>query len=152
MSDTGAEPRSHADAEPYPELEEPIEDCLRYLDDRFGVDTLWVFGSTTKGHRHAESDLDLAALFRRRPTAADLLDATLALSAVAGMPVHLVNMDDAPPILAHQILKHGELRADHDPRRRHENLMKVVALHEDFRIERREAEDALIRRLTDGRP
>lgn len=39
------------------------------LDERFGVDALWLFGSEAQGRARPDSDVDLAGLFRRRPTA-----------------------------------------------------------------------------------
>jgi nucleotidyltransferase-like protein len=38
-----------------------------FLEERFGLDTLWLFGSEALGTSRPNSDVDLAALFHRRP-------------------------------------------------------------------------------------
>jgi len=47
-------------------ISDEIEKIVTFLDLRFGVDTLWLFGSEAAGTARKDSDLDLAALFRRR--------------------------------------------------------------------------------------
>jgi predicted nucleotidyltransferase len=46
-----------------------VDQVAKLLDERLGLDALWVFGSFASGAVTAESDVDLAALFRRRPSA-----------------------------------------------------------------------------------
>ena len=48
------------------------------LDRLAGLDALWLFGSEASGRTTADSDVDLGALFARRPSAAGLLAARIA--------------------------------------------------------------------------
>lgn len=138
---------------------EPINARLRkildLLDRRPGVDTLWVYGSEATGRAGAGSDLDLAALFRDRPSAVELVELRSEAEALVGRPVDLVDLDDASPLLAHQVLKHGRLLVDRDPPRRHRFAAAVPARREDLLILRRPIEKALFERMRgriDGGP
>src|SRR5688500_343298 len=84
-----------------------IDGVVALLQDRFGLDALFVFGSEASGARHRGSDLDLAALLRRRPDALELLDAQTVLEGIAGTDVDLVDLAAASPILARQVLRDG---------------------------------------------
>jgi predicted nucleotidyltransferase len=50
---------------------EEIEPIARLLDERLGLDALWVYGSVATGRATETSDVDLAALFRRTPSASN---------------------------------------------------------------------------------
>ena len=122
------------------------------LDKWFGVDELWLYGSEAEGTARADSDVDLAALFRRRPKDLDIFDARTELEEELRRDVDLVDLDQAPPILAMQVLKHGRLLVDRNPSRRHDSFSRIVSLYEDVKILRRESERALFQRMRFGRP
>lgn len=122
-----------------------------YLDRRFGLDALWLFGSRAQGAARVDSDLDLAALFRCRPSPLELLEAQGELGATLATDVDLIDLDRASPILARQVLQHGRLLLDRDPRRRAAFFARTVSMYEDLKIGRREAEQALIQRMAHGR-
>jgi predicted nucleotidyltransferase len=122
-----------------------------WLDARFGLDALWLFGSEALGTTRPGSDLDLAALFRRRPSALDLLDARAQLAVRLGRDVDLVDLDRASPILAMQVVRHGRLLAEPNPARRVRFVAGVPGRYEDLRIVRRQAEQALLARVRRGR-
>lgn len=122
------------------------------LDQRFGLDVLWLFGSRASGAVREDSDVDLAALFRRSPSALELLEAQVDLGAELGVEVDLIDLDRASPILAMQVLKHGKLLVDRSLRRRTDFIVRTVSMYEDLKIVRREAEQALFRRVAHGRP
>lgn len=121
------------------------------LDRWFGVDELWLYGSQAEGTARADSDVDLAALFRRRPQALEIFDARTELEELLRRDVDLVDFDQAPPILAMQVLKHGRLLVDRNPSRRHDAFSRTVSLYEDLKILRRESEQALFQRFRVGR-
>jgi uncharacterized protein len=121
------------------------------LDRRFGLAALWLFGSRASGAVREDSDLDLAALFRRSPSPLELLEAQADLGAELGVELDLIDLDRASPILAMQVLKHGRLLVDRDLRRRTGFFARTVSMYEDLKIVRREAEQALYRRMADGR-
>lgn len=122
------------------------------LERRFGLDALWLFGSRAIGAARADSDLDLAALFRRRPPPLELLEAQAELGTELGVEVDLIDLDGASPILAMQVLRQGRLLVDRDPRHRTAFIVRTVSMYEDLKIVRREAEQALFRRVAHGRP
>lgn len=132
------------------ESEEQIREARSYLDARFGLDSLWVYGSEATGTANRRSDLDLAALFRGRPAPEDVLEAAAELTGSLGRAVDLVDLDRASPILAMQVLRHGRLLVDRNPRRRHAFLSRTVSLYEDLKIVRRPIEKALYRRFAGG--
>lgn len=121
-----------------------------YLDQRFGLDVLWVFGSEASGKTRADSDIDLGALFQRAPTSAELLDARLHLASQAGRDVDLVDLDRASPILVMQVLKHGRLLIDRDTAHRIRLMASAPLRYEDLKIMRREAERSVIQRVRAG--
>lgn len=121
------------------------------LDRWFGVDELWLYGSQAEGGARADSDVDLAVLFRRRPEALEIFDARTELEELLRRDVDLVDLDQAPPILAMQVLKHGRLLVDRNPSRRHDAFSRIVSLYEDIKILRRESERALFQRMRVGR-
>jgi predicted nucleotidyltransferase len=122
-----------------------------YLDRLFGLDALWLFGSRAAGRARAGSDVDLAGLFRRSPSPLELLEAQAELGGRFGIELDLIDLDRASPILAMQVLRHGRLLVDRDPRRRAAFVTRTVSMYEDLKIDRRGTEQALLRRMAHGR-
>ena len=79
----------------------------RELDGCFGLDALIVFGSVAHDSARADSDLDLAALLRSRPSAIALLEARADIERSVGRGVDLVDLESASPVLAMQIFRDG---------------------------------------------
>ncbi len=125
--------------------------AIEMLDERFGLDVLWLFGSHAAGRAGLESDVDLAALFRRWSSPIELLDTQQDLAELFGCDVDLVDLDRASPILAMQVLRHGTLLLDRNPRRRLDFVAHAPGRYEDVIITRREAERALLERVRSGR-
>ena len=128
-----------------------IDTIKAHLDGRFGLDALWLFGSEAIGSAGPFSDIDLAGLFRGRPSALDLLEARDALGALLGRDIDLVDLERASPIVAMQVLRHGRLLVDANPTRRHQAVSGTASRYEDLRIVRREAERAMLARIRNGR-
>ncbi len=121
------------------------------LEERFGLEALFVFGSEAAGTRHRGSDLDLAALFRRRPEALTLLDAKTALEEIAGTDVDLVDLGTASPILARQVLRYGRCVFGPDAPELTRFEATLPGRYEDLERLRAEAERALVARVVHGR-
>ncbi|HEY6475838.1 MAG TPA: nucleotidyltransferase domain-containing protein [Polyangia bacterium] len=132
------------------ELNDAVEAIVSDLERRWGVDAAWLFGSQVRGPR-ADSDIDLAVLFRDRPDGAKLLDARADLEQLAGRPVDVVDLDVASPIIAHQAIKTGRLVADHAPHRRIAFLTRLPDRYEDLTFVRRAIEQTILRRIAHGR-
>jgi hypothetical protein len=93
----------------------------------------------------------LAALFCRSPAPLEIFDARMDLAEILQRDVDLVDLDQASPILGMQVLRHGNLLADRNPRRRHAFFSRTISMYEDVKIVRREAERALYTRVGSGR-
>ena len=128
-------------------VDNAIASLLDFLDRRFGVECLWVFGSEASGRARPESDLDVAVLFARSPSAVDLAEARAEGAALIDRPLDLVDLDNASPILAYQVLKHGRLVVDRNPSRRYRFTAGVPARREDVLLMRRPIEEHLARRI-----
>jgi predicted nucleotidyltransferase len=127
--------------------QDQIDRIIDFLDRTFGLDTLWLYGSEARGAAKPDSDVDLAALFRRRTEPLEVFDARADLEEILHRDVDLVDLDQTSPILGMQVLKHGRLLVDRNPGRRHDALGRTLGLFEDVKILRREAEKELFRRL-----
>jgi uncharacterized protein len=127
-----------------------IKQVVQALEGRWGLDALWVFGSQASGNARPDSDLDIAALFRVRPSPSELLDFRGELERVAGMPVDIVDIESASPILAMQVLRSGKLLVDARPARRVDFVAHAPGRYEDLKRIRRPIELALVRRVTHG--
>jgi len=129
-----------------------LQQAADLLDQRFGLDTLWLFGSEAEGKERQGSDVDLAALFRRQPKGLELLDARTELEEILHRDVDLVDLDHASPILGMQVLRRGRLLMDRNPRRRSSFSGRTLSMYEDLKIMRRKGEQVLLERIGVDRP
>lgn len=129
-----------------------LQQAADLLDQRFGLDTLWLFGSEAEGKERQGSDVDLAALFRRQPEGLELMDARTELEEILRRDVDLVDLDHASPILGMQVLQRGRLLLDRNPRRRSSFSGRTLSMYEDLKIVRRKGEQLLMERIGVGRP
>jgi len=133
-------------------VDEIVRPLLDYLDRRFGIDSAWIFGSEAAGRARPESDVDVAILFVRAPSAAELVEARAEGAALLDRPLDLVDLDTTSPILAYQVLRHGRLLVDRNPSRRFRFTAAVPAWREDVLALRRPIEAHLARRLAAEAP
>jgi len=129
-----------------------LEKIVTFLDLRFGLDTLWLFGSEAAGTAREDSDLDLAALFRKHPSALEIFEARGDLGEILLRDVDLIDLDQASPILGMQVLRYGRLLVDRNPKRRYASFSRTISMYDDLKIVRRQAEKALFARMAGGRP
>jgi hypothetical protein len=80
-----------------------------------------------------------------------LIDVRQELARLLGRPVDLIDLRQASPILAMQVLRHGVLVADRHVRSRQRFVAGVAGRYEDLKIIRRAAERGLLERVTRGR-
>ncbi len=88
-----------------------------------GIVAAWLFGSVARGTARPDSDVDVGVLYREAPPRTlkgigrvfgleeDLAEAT-------GLPVQVVNLNQAPVDLIVRVLRDGKLLLDRDPLRR----------------------------------
>ena len=132
------------------QIPSPISAVISRLEDRWGLDALWVFGSRATGTARTDSDWDLAALFQTRPDPVELFGMRGQFEVLAGVPVDVIDLDRASPVLTRQVLKHGELAVENNRRRRIDFVAHVPGRYEDLCIVRRAAEQALVERIRHG--
>ncbi len=97
----------------------PTVDQLRSLLEDAPADVVatYLFGSFARGTASDTSDVDLAVLLRRRPLPTlegRLLDYEAHLERAIGRPVQVVTLNDAPPDLAHRVLRDGLVLLERD--------------------------------------
>jgi len=85
---------------------------LHRVFERYGrIVLVYLFGSLARGQETSLSDVDIAVLLEELPD--DLLGFTLnlidELSVILGDRVDLVFLNEAPPLLRHQVIKHGRV-------------------------------------------
>ncbi|MCP4661418.1 MAG: nucleotidyltransferase domain-containing protein [bacterium] len=131
-------------------MEESIQELIALLDQRFGVDTLWIFGSEARGQARADSDLDVAVLLRARPGTLEWLEAKAEAGLLVGRKVDLVDLERSSPLLAMQVLRHGRLMVDRNPSRRYLFVAAVPGRREDVLRMRRPIEQRLLQRVAHG--
>ncbi|MEZ4677610.1 MAG: nucleotidyltransferase family protein [Caldilineaceae bacterium] len=80
------------------------------MQERYGVTSLGIFGSTVRGEATAESDLDLRVEFDNpQLTLFQFIELRDYLSDLLAMPVDLVEKETVKPVLGEQILREVEL-------------------------------------------
>lgn len=87
------------------------------------ITAAWLFGSVARGNARPDSDVDVGVLYREDPPRTlagigqvfgleeDLVEAT-------GLPVQVVNLNQAPLELIIRVLRDGKLLVDNEPLRR----------------------------------
>jgi hypothetical protein len=107
------------------------------LADERRVAAAILFGSLTTGRARADSDLDLGVLLEPAPRADERYALTRAiLEALVGHlateKVDLVILNDAPPALAFEALKHGRVAWCRDPVALHRFRVRTYRQKGDF--------------------
>ena len=133
-------------------LERRVASVVR---DRSEVVVAWVFGSAVRGRRRRDSDVDVAVLFDAGLVNTDKFrircELAGAVAAAAGVEfADVVDLEAAPPMLAHQILGTGHLLFSRDERRRVLVTARQVMRFIDTRPLRRVLDEATFRRLREG--
>lgn len=78
---------------------------------------VYVFGSLARGTAGPSSDVDLGVLLNARPASTlegRLLDYEATVERELGRRVHIVVLNDAPPDLAHRVLRDGLVILERD--------------------------------------
>jgi predicted nucleotidyltransferase len=111
----------------------------------------YLFGSHAEGVARPDSDVDVALLFRPEVDSALKLDTRLTVAAelkrVCHRPVDVIALDEAPPLLRFQVLKHGRLLFDRDPELRARFQARAMAEYYDARPYHAFHARALVRRI-----
>ena len=90
------------------------DDIVRCVAKRREIQAAYIFGSVVSGRARRDSDIDVALLLNENSPYLKTLDYRLRvatdISRAIGRPdLDLVILNDAPPVLAHQVLSKGKL-------------------------------------------
>jgi len=95
--------------------EPPAVDRLRAALEASGaLDLAVLFGSEARGTAHEASDVDLAVV-PSEPRSFDVPQFTVGLERLLGRSVHVVLMNDAPPLLRSEIGRDGIVLVERRP-------------------------------------
>jgi predicted nucleotidyltransferase len=120
-------------------------------EGRLGLEALLLFGSEARGGARADSDVDLAALFRSPVGVVALLEARADIERLLDRSVDLVDLGAASAILAMQVLRDGRCIAGSGSRALAEFTAILPSRYADLKRLRAAAEAALVDRITRDR-
>jgi predicted nucleotidyltransferase len=126
-----------------------IVDAVRrrlFSDGESELLAVYVFGSTVTGGERPASDLDLAFLAARSPSADETFSAAQELASLAGRDVDLVDLARASTVLRAEVVGTGRKIHEADPLRVGEFEMTALSDYARLNEERREAVDAFLAR------
>lgn len=87
---------------------------VRCVSKRREIEAVYIFGSIASGRARNNSDVDIAVLVNPKSSRLKAVDYRLSLASDIGMTVgrmdiDLIVLNDAPTVLAHQVLSKGKL-------------------------------------------
>lgn len=88
---------------------EAIEAIRRVLEGRTDVRLAFVFGSLARGEVRPSSDCDVGVVFAPMPDGRALDRLSTDLEGAARRRVDLVVLNDAPPLLTHEVIREGRM-------------------------------------------
>lgn len=112
------------------------------LDTERSVVVAYLFGSFVHGRTNAESDIDVALLFRddALPDGLHLLDLATRLSCALTRDIDIVCLNTAGPVIAMQVLRKGERIVERDAKARVDFEAHVTGRYDDLKRMRRPIE------------
>lgn len=90
------------------ELRRALRDHMPVLRERYGVESLGLFGSYLRGDASADSDLDLLVRFYRTPGLLGFVELENHLSDLLGVRVDLVMAEALKPNISRRVLAEVE--------------------------------------------
>jgi predicted nucleotidyltransferase len=134
---------------------EPARGELESYFRQYPITLVYLFGSRGAGRARADSDIDIAVLLKETPGSEgraslkmDLLDGLSRL--YRSDQIDLVILNEAPPLLAHEVLQKGILLYCTDEDVRIEFQVRTVREYEDTAQLRKIQFEAMITRLKQG--
>ena len=102
-----------------------------------GLIAVYRFGSSVHGETHRESDIDIAVLARAPLAPTRRFDLQERLAGLLQQDVHLVDLAEASPVLAVQVIGGGVLLDDVDPDARGAYEDRMLSAYARLNEERR---------------
>jgi len=118
-------------------MDERLLSLREYLASQPDVVAVYVFGSVAQGRARPQSDVDIAVLLAADLDEETRFDRRLRLGGeverIIGCLTDLVVLNDAPPLLQHQVLKHGRLIFERDRAARVEFEVRAGQIYADLK-------------------
>ena len=116
----------------------------------------YIFGSVASGRARRTSDIDIAVLLKPAKNSSGFLHYRLKLmaelaSALGRSDIEVIVLNEAPPLLAHQVLSKGKLVFERSARARVEFQVRTVNLYIDTEPLRKLYRHYLKKRIREGR-
>ncbi len=112
------------------ELKEKLSEVLLREDN---VIYAILFGSAARGEMREDSDIDLALKFYRKPDLMELGRLASELESEIGIPVHPVDLDEAPLPLRYEIFREGIIVVVRDETQLADDKAKTIMEFLDFK-------------------
>lgn len=132
------------------EGEELIAALQRYFAAQPDVVAAYLFGSQATGKARPGSDVDTAVLLSEEDGLIRLerrLRMIDEVSELCGREADVIVLNDAPPLLQHQVLRHGRLLFERDRSARVEFEVRAGKIYADLKPMRRFFQRALFREI-----
>ena len=127
-----------------------LDSIRRVLEARSDIRLAYVFGSLVCGEARPKSDADIAVLFSGSPPTESLDRLVADLEVASGRGVDLVVLNDAPPLLAHEVVATGTCLVCRDEDERVRFVVRTVSRYVDTAHLRR-MQQAYLRERTEAR-
>ena len=129
---------------------------VKCLSKRREIQAAYIFGSVASGRNRLGSDIDIAVLLNDKSSRLNSLDYRLQLaadlnSAIGRSDVDLVILNEAPPVLAHQVLSKGQLVFERSPSARVDFQVRTVNAYLDTEPMRALYRSYLKKRIREGK-
>ncbi|MBC7249766.1 MAG: DUF86 domain-containing protein [Anaerolineae bacterium] len=113
-----------------------VDALTAYFAVQSDIIAAYLFGSRATGRAREGSDVDVAVLLEEEDSMARFerrLRLMTEVSDVCGREADVIVLNDAPPILQHQVLKHGRLLYERDRRARIEFEVRAGQIYADLK-------------------
>ena len=133
---------------------EIIEQLKNYFRDRPEVLSAYLYGSAAKDKLRFDSDIDIAVFLSERIERDKYFDyrisTSTSISRILHREVDVVVFNEAPHVLAHQILKYGIRIFERDKQRGRAREARAVMEYFDFLPYRKRCEDAMVKHIKEA--
>jgi predicted nucleotidyltransferase len=127
-----------------PSKKEIVRQVAQFAAEQPTVLAAYLFGSAAQNRLADESDVDIGLLFETSPEALRLLELQEVLTTALNRQSDLVSLNQASPILAMQVLKHGEIVFERSQRAVREFQVRTLFAYFDLKQVRKPIEEALL--------
>jgi predicted nucleotidyltransferase len=124
--------------------DEIVRRIVQFASEQPTILAAYIFGSVVPQRLTVESDVDIGLLFESPAEGLRLMELQEELTGVLGRQVDLVGLNQVSPILAMQVLKHGEVVFARSERAVREFQIRTLFAYFDLKQVRKPIEEALL--------